>query len=184
MAEAGVAGRGVLLDYFAYAQRKGIKYNPHDTHVITLDELEACRRDQGTEFKKGDILLIRVGECEAARALFSLDPFFHDFPVPLHDFSVPVHILPSEFLTMTDPTISVTDRSGRRLHWRAKRVLIRRAARYRHSPALTLPRGGVRRTRGQMDMGQPIRSGGRRRARLGGTAWVFVPRILNTLTRT
>ena len=62
MAEAGIAGRGVLLDYYAYSRRAGIHYDPVDTHAISLAELEACRAAQGTEFKPGDILLIRVGE--------------------------------------------------------------------------------------------------------------------------
>lgn len=61
MAEAGIAGRGVLLDYWAYAQRHGIHYDPQDTHPITLADLEACRAEQGTELRAGDILLIRSG---------------------------------------------------------------------------------------------------------------------------
>ena len=62
MAEAGIAGRGVLLDYYAYVQRHKITFDPLDTYAISIDNLEACRREQGTEFKPGDILLIRVGE--------------------------------------------------------------------------------------------------------------------------
>ena len=64
MAEAGIAGRGVLLDYYAYVLRHKIEFDPLDTHAISVENLEACRREQGTEFKPGDILLIRVGEFE------------------------------------------------------------------------------------------------------------------------
>ncbi|CAD6582764.1 MAG: hypothetical protein TREMPRED_003382 [Tremellales sp. Tagirdzhanova-0007] len=65
MAEAGIAGRGVLLDYYAYVQRHKITFDPLDTYAISIDNLEACRREQGTEFKPGDILLIRVGYTDA-----------------------------------------------------------------------------------------------------------------------
>jgi hypothetical protein len=61
MAEAGIAGRGVLLDYYSFAQQHGKPYNPQDTHPISVADLEACRKAQGTELKPGDILLIRVG---------------------------------------------------------------------------------------------------------------------------
>lgn len=61
MAVAGIAGRGILLDYFAYAKRHSIDYSPVDTHAITLDHLNACAKEQGTEYKLGDILLIRSG---------------------------------------------------------------------------------------------------------------------------
>lgn len=71
MAEAGIAGRGVLLDYWSYAQRHGLTYDPQDTHPISISDLEACRKDQRTEFKSGDILLIRVGGFS-----FFFPPFF------------------------------------------------------------------------------------------------------------
>lgn len=60
----GVVGRGVLLDYRAYAEAKGIQYEPFSRHVITIGDLEAIAKHQGTELKQGDILLIRSGFAE------------------------------------------------------------------------------------------------------------------------
>lgn len=51
----------MLIDYVAYAQRNGIKYSPVETHHITVDALEAAAKDQGVEFKPGDILIVRAG---------------------------------------------------------------------------------------------------------------------------
>jgi len=60
----GLVGRGVLLDYRAYAEAKGIKYGCFDGHTITLEDLEAVAKHQGTTFKKGDILIVRSGFTE------------------------------------------------------------------------------------------------------------------------
>ena len=57
----GIVGRGVLLDYVKYAERKGIKYSPMSDHAITITELEEIAQESGVEFLPGDILLIRVG---------------------------------------------------------------------------------------------------------------------------
>lgn len=63
-ARGGLVGRGVLLDYRAYAEEKGVKYNCFDAHRITIKELEDVARHQGTEFKHGDILIVRSGFTE------------------------------------------------------------------------------------------------------------------------
>ncbi|KPI45598.1 uncharacterized protein AB675_519 [Cyphellophora attinorum] len=60
----GLVGRGVLLDYRAYAQEKGIKYNCFEDHRITIKELEDVAKHQGVEFKHGDILIVRSGFTE------------------------------------------------------------------------------------------------------------------------
>ncbi|KAK7926536.1 hypothetical protein PG985_003534 [Apiospora marii] len=60
----GVVGRGVLLDYRAYAAAKGIKYEPLSRHTLTIEDLEAVAAHQNTVFKQGDILLIRTGLAE------------------------------------------------------------------------------------------------------------------------
>ncbi|KAK6827419.1 hypothetical protein PG987_010760 [Apiospora arundinis] len=60
----GVVGRGVLLDYRAYAEAKGIQYESVSRHTITIEDLEAVAAHQGTEFKQGDILLLRTGLAE------------------------------------------------------------------------------------------------------------------------
>ena len=54
-------GRGVLLDYWSYAQQHNKTYDPNTTHSISLDELQACANSQGTSFQYGDILMIRSG---------------------------------------------------------------------------------------------------------------------------
>lgn len=56
-----VAGRGVLIDYWSYAQRHNKLYDPNTTHAISLSELIACAKEQGTEFRFGDILMVRSG---------------------------------------------------------------------------------------------------------------------------
>ncbi|EPS35492.1 hypothetical protein H072_11096 [Dactylellina haptotyla CBS 200.50] len=66
----GIAGRGVLLDYWGYAQSKGIKYDPYEHHSISWEELRACGTAQGIDIrpaaqggdiKVGDILFVRSG---------------------------------------------------------------------------------------------------------------------------
>ncbi|KPI41405.1 uncharacterized protein AB675_8996 [Cyphellophora attinorum] len=61
----GLVGRGVLLDYQEYAAAKGIKYDCFSDHRISIEELEAIAAHQGTEFKHGDILLLKTGYTEA-----------------------------------------------------------------------------------------------------------------------
>ncbi|KAG8698347.1 hypothetical protein FRC08_005987 [Ceratobasidium sp. 394] len=60
-AQTGIVGRGVLLDFYGYAQRHKIDYDPYSQYGITLEQLEAVRAEQGVEFHEGDILLIRFG---------------------------------------------------------------------------------------------------------------------------
>jgi kynurenine formamidase len=61
------AGRGVLIDYWAYAERHGKTYDATDAVAITYDELMACLAEQSQasikpiEVRKGDILLVRSG---------------------------------------------------------------------------------------------------------------------------
>jgi kynurenine formamidase len=57
----GIAGRGVLLDYVAYAQRHNIKYPTTGRHAITYKDLDAIAKEQKVEFKPGDLLLVRTG---------------------------------------------------------------------------------------------------------------------------
>ncbi|KAL9095823.1 MAG: hypothetical protein Q9165_001820 [Trypethelium subeluteriae] len=61
----GLIGRGVLLDYKAYADKHGIEYSPFEAKRITVAELEAVAKEQGVTFKTGDILLVRSGFTEA-----------------------------------------------------------------------------------------------------------------------
>lgn len=74
-AEAGVAGRGVLLDVGRYKGSEGPEGNwlPLDANqfedespdaAITLDDLKATAEWQGVELKEHDILLVRTGAIE------------------------------------------------------------------------------------------------------------------------
>ncbi|CAE6525435.1 unnamed protein product [Rhizoctonia solani] len=60
-ARTGIVGRGVLLDFYAYAQRHNLEYGAFSQYGITLDQLKAVQAEQGIEFRHGDILLIRFG---------------------------------------------------------------------------------------------------------------------------
>ncbi|KAI1964191.1 hypothetical protein LOZ58_002054 [Ophidiomyces ophidiicola] len=69
-ANHGIAGRGVLIDYWTYANANGIKYDPYTSHAITFDDLSKCGRAQGIDIrpeaqggdiKVGDILMVRSG---------------------------------------------------------------------------------------------------------------------------
>ncbi|KAL3418176.1 hypothetical protein PVAG01_09891 [Phlyctema vagabunda] len=63
----GIAGRGVLLDLYTYAQEVGKEYDAIGGYAITFDDLMACIRFQeeqsecAMEFRSGDILIIRCG---------------------------------------------------------------------------------------------------------------------------
>ncbi|KAF4609829.1 hypothetical protein G7Y89_g15794 [Cudoniella acicularis] len=69
-AQHGIAGRGVLIDYWAYAKGKGIVYDPYEYHTISFTELQACSKAQGIDIRPasqggdihiGDLLFIRSG---------------------------------------------------------------------------------------------------------------------------
>ncbi|KAM0141769.1 hypothetical protein ACHAO1_001608 [Botrytis cinerea] len=73
-AEHGIAGRGVLIDYWAYAKENGIVYgkyvDPFDYHTISYAELQAAGKAQGIDIRPasqggniqiGDLLFIRSG---------------------------------------------------------------------------------------------------------------------------
>ncbi|KAK5268416.1 hypothetical protein LTR96_006123 [Exophiala xenobiotica] len=60
----GLVGRGVLLDYRAYAEAHGVKYSPYERHEISVQDLDAVAKFQGIEFRSGDILIVRTGYTE------------------------------------------------------------------------------------------------------------------------
>lgn len=55
----------MLLDIVRYFSTKSgtgtLPYDPWTTHAITLDDIEACAKEQGVTFQPADILLLRVG---------------------------------------------------------------------------------------------------------------------------
>jgi len=60
-AKEGICGRGVLLDYVEYAARHSIKYSTFSNHSIPLHTLLDIAKEQNTQFRRGDILFVRVG---------------------------------------------------------------------------------------------------------------------------
>ncbi|KAL5533420.1 hypothetical protein ACEPAF_5196 [Sanghuangporus sanghuang] len=64
LAQHGISGRGVFLDlvkFYTQDGRRPLPYDPWTAHPISVADLEACAKSEGTQFKQGDILLIRVG---------------------------------------------------------------------------------------------------------------------------
>jgi kynurenine formamidase len=51
----------VLIDYVAYAKRHNIKYTVPGRLAITHEDLDTIAKEQGVEFRPGDILLVRTG---------------------------------------------------------------------------------------------------------------------------
>lgn len=60
-ATEGIAGRAVLLDYAAFAEKHGIKYSCFTAHSVRLSALKDIISECNIEIRKGDILLIRTG---------------------------------------------------------------------------------------------------------------------------
>ncbi|KAH7150328.1 hypothetical protein B0J13DRAFT_583604 [Dactylonectria estremocensis] len=59
-----IAGRGVLLDFKAFAEETNLSFHPFDGNRIKPADLEACAAYFGVEFRPGDILLVRTGATE------------------------------------------------------------------------------------------------------------------------
>ena len=73
----------MFLDLVEYYTKDGgaLPYDPWTTHPISVSELESCAKAQGTTFRQGDILILRVGfiqkynrESNEARAALSERP--------------------------------------------------------------------------------------------------------------
>lgn len=60
-AKEGIAGRGVLIDYATWAEKKGIQYSTFSLHEIKLRDIEEIAKECDITFRKGDILFIRIG---------------------------------------------------------------------------------------------------------------------------
>jgi hypothetical protein len=61
----GIVGRGILLDYHEWRLKQGREHHPFETGGISAADLKQVAKDQGTEIKFGDILLIRSGYMDA-----------------------------------------------------------------------------------------------------------------------
>ncbi|RAH80605.1 hypothetical protein BO86DRAFT_448974 [Aspergillus japonicus CBS 114.51] len=60
-AREGLAGRGVLIDYATWAEKRGIQYSTFSTHQIRLSDIIQVAKESNVVFQKGDILFIRIG---------------------------------------------------------------------------------------------------------------------------
>lgn len=67
--QKGIVGRGVLIDYASYAEKHSIQVPHFAPHAITLEDILAVAKEQGTEFRTGDILFLRTGYVAAYKAL-------------------------------------------------------------------------------------------------------------------
>ncbi|KAL3954130.1 hypothetical protein ACCO45_012086 [Purpureocillium lilacinum] len=65
----GLAARGVLLDYKRYAEETGLSFHAWGGDRLTVEQLEACARHFGVEFRYGDVLLVRTGATDVIAAL-------------------------------------------------------------------------------------------------------------------
>jgi hypothetical protein len=59
--KGGITGRGVLLDWYSWAQRNNIARSPFETGAVELSHLKAIVAENGITFRPADILFIRVG---------------------------------------------------------------------------------------------------------------------------
>ncbi|ETS85332.1 hypothetical protein PFICI_03357 [Pestalotiopsis fici W106-1] len=69
----GVVARGVLIDFKAWYEARAAAegktgaeatFHPLDGHRITVAEMEHVAKDQGVEFRHGDVLIVRTGLTE------------------------------------------------------------------------------------------------------------------------
>ena len=64
-----MAGRGVLIDFVSWAIEHGKSYQTFEQYGIRLDDIKAVAKAQGTQFQRGDILLLRTGYIAAYNKL-------------------------------------------------------------------------------------------------------------------
>ncbi|KAJ5287224.1 hypothetical protein N7478_002910 [Penicillium angulare] len=67
--KGGIIGRGVLIDYADWAERKGENLKPLQSGAVTIEEIKGIVAEQNIEIRPGDILFIRVGFTAAYNAL-------------------------------------------------------------------------------------------------------------------
>lgn len=67
--QGGICGRGILLDYHEWRIKQGRSHDAFESNSIPVGDLQAVAKDQGTEIKFGDILIIRSGYMNAYNKL-------------------------------------------------------------------------------------------------------------------
>ncbi|KAK5113836.1 hypothetical protein LTR62_003220 [Meristemomyces frigidus] len=60
----GLVARGVFIDHKKWADKNGKSYDPFTSHKIPVSEIETIAKEQGVEFKTGDVIIIRSGFTE------------------------------------------------------------------------------------------------------------------------
>lgn len=82
----GICGRGVLLDYAAYADRRGLRYRAFSDHAVPLSVLLDVAKEQGVAFKRGDVLFVRIGVTREWDAYMTDDDKrrYAESPAPQH----------------------------------------------------------------------------------------------------
>lgn len=61
-AAKGIAGRGVLVDYFSWANENGKGYDATQAHAISLDDIKIIIKEKNINLQTGDIFMLRTGE--------------------------------------------------------------------------------------------------------------------------
>lgn len=57
----GIIGRGILLDWYAWAQANDRVLSPFETGAVRVDDLKAIVRENDIQIRPGDILFVRCG---------------------------------------------------------------------------------------------------------------------------
>ncbi|KIW90574.1 uncharacterized protein Z519_09221 [Cladophialophora bantiana CBS 173.52] len=68
-AEQAIAGRGVLIDFYDWAQTNAYEFDPLATSPVTVEQIKRITAEKNIELLTGDILFIRTGYVSAYRQL-------------------------------------------------------------------------------------------------------------------
>jgi kynurenine formamidase len=92
LAQKTITGRGVLLDWAAWAEEQGRQWDPFEAHEIPLEELIAVAHKQKSRFHVGDVLFIRTGWLRAYKTL----PLSGKLSLPRRNIRSSIGIQPSD----------------------------------------------------------------------------------------
>ncbi|KAG0159471.1 hypothetical protein PDIDSM_6993 [Penicillium digitatum] len=70
-AREGIAGRGVLIDYATWAEKKGMEYTTFSTHQVRFADILENAEENNITFQRGDILFVYPPQ--------SPDIFLHEY---------------------------------------------------------------------------------------------------------
>lgn len=68
-AKQGIVGRGVLIDFVSYAERKKIKYSPLEYYSVPLEVAKEIASECRFDFQAGDIIFLRTGTYHIRRRI-------------------------------------------------------------------------------------------------------------------